>query len=132
MIENDISEEERELRLLVYIFSEKYYFSFCALEFHVQFSVSKEKKDILKNLKGIVHSKMIWLLSANLQGFQDVGDFVSSVEHKQRFLTQTVAVCQSYYGSQVGFEGKKIYTDKTKLNPASQGSRFKVSLFVTW
>ncbi len=30
------------------------------------------------------------------QGIQDVGDFVSSVEHKRRFLTQTVAVCQSY------------------------------------
>ncbi len=26
------------------------------------------------------------------QGIQDVGDFVSSVEHKQRYLTQTVAV----------------------------------------
>ncbi len=33
------------------------------------------------------------------QGIQDVGDFVSSVEHKQRCLTQTVAVCQSYTGT---------------------------------
>ncbi len=30
----------------------------------------------------------------------DVGEFVSSVEHKPRFLTQTIAVCQSYNGSQ--------------------------------
>ncbi len=42
----------------------------------------------------------IWCLSAYPKGIQDVGDFVSSVEHKQRFLTQTVAVCQSYNGSQ--------------------------------
>ncbi len=52
-------------------------------------------------LKGIVHPKMkIWCLSAYHKGIQDVGDFVSSVEHKLRFLTQTVAVCQSYNGSQ--------------------------------
>ncbi len=38
----------------------------------------------------------MWCLSVYPQGIQDVGDFVSSVEHKQRFLTQTVAVCQSY------------------------------------
>ncbi len=55
----------------------------------------------LPKLKGIVHPKMkMWCLSAYLQGIQDVGDFVSSVEHKQRFLTRTVAVCQSYNGSQ--------------------------------
>ncbi len=42
----------------------------------------------------------IWCLSTYPQGIQDVGDFVSSVEHKQRFLIQTVAVCQSYNGSQ--------------------------------
>ncbi len=48
-------------------------------------------------LKEIVHPKMkILCLSAYLKGNQDLGDFVSSVEHKQRFLTQTVAVCQSY------------------------------------
>ncbi len=47
-------------------------------------------------IKGIVHPKMkIWCLSAYPQGIQDVGDFVSSVEHKQRFLTQTIAICQS-------------------------------------
>ncbi len=34
------------------------------------------------------------------QGIQDVGDFGYSVECKQRFWTQTVAVCQSYNGSQ--------------------------------
>ncbi len=40
-------------------------------------------------LKGIVHPKMkMWCLSAYPQDIQDVGDFVSSVEHKQRFLTQ--------------------------------------------
>ncbi len=33
-------------------------------------------------------------------GHQVVGYFVSSVEHKLRFLTQTGAVCQSYNGSQ--------------------------------
>ncbi len=53
-----------------------------------------------KKLKGIVHPEIkIWCLSAYPQGIQDVGDFVSSVEHKQRFLIQTVAVCQSYNGS---------------------------------
>ncbi len=55
----------------------------------------------LNQRKGIVHPKMkMWCLSAYPQGIQDVGDFVSSVEHKRRFLTQTVAVCQSYNGSQ--------------------------------
>ncbi len=39
-------------------------------------------------------------VSAYPQGIQDVGDFVSSVEHKLSLLTQTVAVCQSYNGSQ--------------------------------
>ncbi len=39
-------------------------------------------------LKGIVHPKMkMWCLSAYPQGIQDVGDFVSSVEHKRRILT---------------------------------------------
>ncbi len=75
-------------------------------------------------LKGIVHPKMkIVCLSAYPQGIQDVGDFVSSVEHKGRFWTQTVAVCQSYNGSQWYSwlsEKKKTYTDKTKLNPAAR------------
>ncbi len=74
--------------------------------------------------KGIVHPKMkIWGLSAYPKGIQDVGDFVSSVEHKQRFLTQTVAVCQSYNVSQWYsrlWEKKKTYTDNTKLNPAAR------------
>ncbi len=39
-------------------------------------------------------------LSAYPKGIQDVDDFVSSVEHKRRVLTQTVAVCQLYNGSQ--------------------------------
>ncbi len=43
--------------------------------------------------------KMLCLF-AYPKGIQDVGDFVASVEHKRRFLTQTVAVCQSYNGSQ--------------------------------
>ncbi len=34
-------------------------------------------------IKGIVHPKIkIWCLSAYPKGIQDVGDFVSSVEHK--------------------------------------------------
>ncbi len=38
-------------------------------------------------LKGIVQPKMnIWCLSAYPKGIQDVGDFVSSVEHKQFFF----------------------------------------------
>ncbi len=54
-----------------------------------------------EHVKGIVHPKMkILCLSAHPQGIQDVGDFVSSVEHKRRFLTQTIAVCQSYNVSQ--------------------------------
>ncbi len=55
----------------------------------------------LFEIKEIVHPKIkILCLSAYPQGIQDVGDFVSSVEHKRRFLTQTIAVCQSYNGSQ--------------------------------
>ncbi len=63
--------------------------------------------------KGIVHPKMkMWCLSAYPKGIQDVGDFVSSVEHKQRFLTQTVAVCQSYnvVNGTHGFESKRKHT----------------------
>ncbi len=62
--------------------------------------------------KAIVHPKMkIVCVSAYPQGIQDVGDFVSSVEHKLSLLTQTVAVCQSYNGSQ--WEKKK----HTQTNP---------------
>ncbi len=61
------------------------------------FSPAKKKN----GFKGLVHPKMkISCLSAYPKGIQDVGDFVSSVEHKQRFLTQTIAVCQSYNVSQ--------------------------------
>ncbi len=38
----------------------------------------------------------MWCLSAYPQGIQYVGDFASSVEHKLRFITHTVAVCESY------------------------------------
>ncbi len=77
------------------------------------------------HIKGIVHPKMkIWCLSAYPKGIQDVGDFVSSVEHKWRFfLSQTVAVCQPYNGSQWDprlWETNKTCTDKTKLNPAAR------------
>ncbi len=39
-------------------------------------------------------------LSAYPMGIQDVGNFVSSVEHKRKCLTQTVAVCPTYNGCQ--------------------------------
>ncbi len=61
-------------------------------------------------------------LSAYSQGIQDVGYFVSSVEHKQRFLTQTVASVSHIIAvnGTHGFERKKkSYTDKTKLNPVA-------------
>ncbi len=67
--------------------------------------------------------KMLCLF-AYPKGIQDVGDFVSSVEHKQRFLTQTSVVCQSYNVSQWGSE-QKTYTDKTKLNPAVCGNTLR-------
>ncbi len=56
------------------------------------------------------------------QDIQDVGDFVSSVEHKQRFLTQTVAVCQSYNASQwaQNLGSKKKHAHKFKLNVAAR------------
>ncbi len=64
----------------------------------------------------------------------DVSDFVSSVDHKIRFLTQTVAVCQSYNNINInniimsvngtqGFEKQtknKLYTGKSKLNPEAR------------
>ncbi len=53
------------------------------------------------DFKGIVYPKIkMRCPSAYPQVIQDVGDFVSSAEHKWRFLTQTVAVCQSYNASQ--------------------------------
>ncbi len=62
------------------------------------------------DIKGLVLPKMkMWCLSVYPQGIQDVGDFVSSVEHKKRFLTQTIAVCQSYNSSH-GFESQKKHT----------------------
>ncbi len=82
-----------------------------------------------KGIKGIVHPKMkISCLSAYPKGIKDVGDFVSSVEHKRRFLTQTVAVCQSYNGSQLGptaLRDNKTYTDKTKLNLAARDNTLR-------
>ncbi len=78
----------------------------------------------MMSVKGMIHPKMkMWCLSAYPQDIQDVGDLVSSVEHKQRFLTQTFAVCQSYNVSQWDsrlWEKKQTYTDKTKLNPAAR------------
>ncbi len=69
-------------------------------------------------LKGIFHPKIkILCLSAYPQGVQDVGDFVSSVEHKQRCLNKTCAFCQSYNAVNVtSLWEKKTYTDKTKLH----------------
>ncbi len=64
----------------------------------IAFSVNalKTHTPSIDHVKGIVHPKMKMLcLFAYPQGIQDVDDFVFSVEHKQRFLTQTVAVCQS-------------------------------------
>ncbi len=79
----------------------------------------------------IVHSKNENIMFMCLPpGIQDVGDFVSSVEHKRRYLTQTVAVCQSYNDREThGFESKeKKYTDKTKLKPALRSSDTKQSV----
>ncbi len=77
--------------------------------------------------KGLVNPKMkIWCfdvcLSAYPQGIQDVVDFVSSVEHKQRFLTQTVASIShimAVNGNQTFESKKKTCTDKFKLNHAA-------------
>ncbi len=71
-------------------------------------------------IKGIVHPKMkMWYLSAYPQGIQDVGDFVSSVEHKRRVLTQTVAVCQSYnaVNGTHGFEKNKNIHRQNQIKP---------------
>ncbi len=70
------------------------------------------------SVKGIVHPKMkIWCSSAYPQRIQDVGDFVSSVEHKQKILTQTVAVCQSYNGRTHGFERQKKIHTQNQIKP---------------
>ncbi len=78
--------------------------------------------------KGIVHPKMkILSLSAYSKGIQNVGEFVSSVEHNWRLLTQTFAVCQSYNGSQWDswlWEKKHTQT-KTKLNPAARDNTLR-------
>ncbi len=60
-------------------------------------------------------------ISADPQGIQDLGDFVSSVEHKQRFLTQTAAVCQSYNGSQWDLR----LWEKNKLNPVARDNTLR-------
>ncbi len=59
------------------------------------------------------------MFSAYPKGIQDVGDFVSSVEHKQRFLTQTVVVCQSYMSvnGTHGFERKKNIHRQNQIKP---------------
>ncbi len=81
-------------------------------------------------LKGIVHPKRkMWCLSAYHEGIHDVGDFIYSVEHKRRLLTQTFAVCQSYnvsqWDPQLRETKKKTYTDKTKLNPVAHDNTMK-------
>ncbi len=75
----------------------------------------------LKNYVLMSPKMKIGCLSAYPQGIQDVGDF-TSVEHKRRYLTRTVAVCQSYNCSQLNSRlwVKKTYTDKTKLNPVAR------------
>ncbi len=75
-------------------------------------------------LKGIIHPKMkSWNfeISADPQGIQDVDEFVSSVEHKQRFLTQTVAVCQSYNGIQWD---SRLW-EENKLNPVARDNTLR-------
>ncbi len=49
-----------------------------------------------------------------LQGIQDAGDFVSSVEHKRRCLTQSVSHLMEVNGLH-GFESQKKHT-QTKPN----------------
>ncbi len=72
----------------------------------------------LKNYVLMSPKMKIGCLSAYPQGIQDVGDF-TSVEHKQRYLTRTVA---AYNCSQLNsrLRVKKTYTDKTKLNPVAR------------
>ncbi len=56
----------------------------------------------------MLHPKIkIWYVSAYPQGIH-VGDFVSSVKHKQRFLTETVAVSHIIVGPTT-LRVKKIY-----------------------
>ncbi len=59
------------------------------------------------------------MFSAYPQGIQDVGDFVFSVEHKRRFLTQTVAVCQSYnaVNETHGFERQTNIHRQNQIKP---------------
>ncbi len=89
----------------------------------------------LKQLKakGIVHPKMkMWCSSAYPKGIQDVGDFVSSVEHKRRYLTQTVAVCQTYNGHQWDWRlwEKKMHTQTKIIKPCgSCRYRFCLCMF---
>ncbi len=61
-----------------------------------------------------------WCLSAYPKSIQNVGDFVSSVEHKQRFLTQAVSHIMSVNGTH-GFE---------YLNVSSQAAGFNLVLSV--
>ncbi len=79
---------------------------------------------IVKNVKGIVQPK--WKCYANLLicwmlGIQDVGDLVSIY-----FFTPTVAVCQSFNGSQwypqpqaTALREKKTYRDKNPVKTSS-------------
>ncbi len=67
----------------------------------------------------LIHPKMkIWCLSAYPQGIQDVGDFVSSVKHKQWFLTplQFVSHIMSVNGTH-GFESQKYIHRQNQIKP---------------
>ncbi len=63
--------------------------------------------------------KSLWL-SAYPQGIPDVGDFVSSVEHKLRFLTQPLQSVSRIMAVNGALRVIKTHTDKTKLNPAAR------------
>ncbi len=76
-------------------------------------------------VKRIVHLKIeIWCLSAYPKDIQDVGYCVSTIEHKLRFLTQSVTVCHSWQ-SMGALRETKTCTDKTKLNPAARDDTLK-------
>ncbi len=75
---------------------------------------------IVKNVKGIVHPWNVMLICWML-GIQDVGDLVSIYLY---FFTQTVAVCQSFNGSQwytqaTALREKKTYRDKNPVKTSS-------------
>ncbi len=52
----------------------------------------------------------MWCLSAYLKGIQDVGDFVSSVEHKQSFYLNPLQSVSHV----MAVNGHKIFESKNK------------------